>query len=167
MLAYFVIAIELSILYTVFWYVFLREPKPYRIKGNAWGSYDGPKPEIKGFAMFGGNAPLHGKDCGCPADKEAKQRSASASAIYQEWNTSSTSGTYNQIPQVPLTAGELIRSQTRGVERVAKEMPINSRTLIDYAPHNPAEQYRNQSKTIPAFLAKLGDRLNLINVKIP
>ena len=40
MFAYLIIAVELAILYTVFWYVFIREPKPYRVAGNLWGSYD-------------------------------------------------------------------------------------------------------------------------------
>lgn len=40
MFAYVIIAIELAILYTVFWYIFLREPRPYRVKGNPWGGYD-------------------------------------------------------------------------------------------------------------------------------
>jgi hypothetical protein len=39
MFAYAIIAFELLILYTVFWYVFLREPQPYRIQGNPWGGY--------------------------------------------------------------------------------------------------------------------------------
>ncbi|HEY9786851.1 MAG TPA: hypothetical protein V6D17_15785 [Candidatus Obscuribacterales bacterium] len=41
MYAYLIIAAELLILYTVFWYVFIREPKPYKIRGNPWGHYDG------------------------------------------------------------------------------------------------------------------------------
>jgi hypothetical protein len=36
-----------------------------------------------------------------------------------------------------------------------------------YAPHNPAEQYRSKYKNVPAFLAELGDILNRINVKLP
>ncbi|HEY9733363.1 MAG TPA: hypothetical protein V6C89_15700 [Drouetiella sp.] len=41
MFAYLLIGIELTILFSVFWYVFIREPKPFRI-GNAglWGSYE-------------------------------------------------------------------------------------------------------------------------------
>jgi hypothetical protein len=178
MLAYAIIAVELLILYTVFWYVFLREPKPYRIKGNAWGVYDGPNPSVKSFAQglnaFGGKQQqAHGDNCGCQADQEAKKRNA----IYEEWNASSTS--------VPLTAGELIRSQSRGVERVTREMPVPGvvrqqsmqtgqnaqqnaqQTATQYAPHNPAEQYRGKSKNVPAFLAELGDVLNRINVKLP
>ena len=41
MLAYLIIGIELAILYTVFWYVFLREPRPYKIRENIWGYYPG------------------------------------------------------------------------------------------------------------------------------
>lgn len=40
MFAYLIIAVELAILYSVFWYVFIREPKPYRVAGNLWGTYD-------------------------------------------------------------------------------------------------------------------------------
>jgi hypothetical protein len=166
MLAYVIIAVELLILYTVFWYVFLREPKPYRIQGNAWGVYDGPDPKIKGFAQ-GFDTQPHGDNCGCQAEKDAKIRSASA--IYEEWNAPHTNA--------PLTAGELIRSQSRGVERVMREMPVSvvrgqqnqgqQSNMPQYAPHNPAEQCRSKYNTLPAFLTELGDKLNLINVKLP
>ncbi len=40
MFVYFLIASELAILYTVFWYLYLREPKQARrINGSNWGSY--------------------------------------------------------------------------------------------------------------------------------
>ena len=39
MFAYLVIGFEIAILYTVFWYVFLREVKPHRVSGNPWGQY--------------------------------------------------------------------------------------------------------------------------------
>lgn len=41
MFAYLLIGIELTILFGVFWYVFIREPKPFRV-GNSgmWGSYE-------------------------------------------------------------------------------------------------------------------------------
>ena len=38
--AYLVIAIELAILYSVFWYVFVREPKPFKVGPAMWGTYD-------------------------------------------------------------------------------------------------------------------------------
>ncbi|HEY9775471.1 MAG TPA: hypothetical protein V6C81_17015 [Planktothrix sp.] len=43
MFAYIVIAIELSFLYTVFWYIFIREPKPFHVGENMWGQYEGSK----------------------------------------------------------------------------------------------------------------------------
>ncbi|HEY9871180.1 MAG TPA: hypothetical protein V6D08_18595 [Candidatus Obscuribacterales bacterium] len=39
MLIYVLIAVELAILYTAFWYVYVREPRPIRIRGNPWGGY--------------------------------------------------------------------------------------------------------------------------------
>lgn len=39
MFAYLVIGLEIAILYTAFWYVFVREVKPYRVVGNPWGGY--------------------------------------------------------------------------------------------------------------------------------
>lgn len=39
MYAYLIIAAELAILYSVFWYVFIREPRPYTLKGDLWGTY--------------------------------------------------------------------------------------------------------------------------------
>lgn len=44
MYAYLIIAAELAILYTVFWYIFLREPRPYKVSRNIWGNYDGAEP---------------------------------------------------------------------------------------------------------------------------
>ena len=40
MFAYLVIAFELTILSTVFWYIFIREDKPFRVAENMWGQYD-------------------------------------------------------------------------------------------------------------------------------
>lgn len=40
MFAYLIIAFEIAFLYTVFWYIFLREPKPFRVVGDPWGRYD-------------------------------------------------------------------------------------------------------------------------------
>ena len=39
MFIYLIIAFELALLYTVFWYGFVYEPKPFRIKGDPWGTY--------------------------------------------------------------------------------------------------------------------------------
>jgi hypothetical protein len=39
MYAYLIIGVELAILYSVFWYVFIREPRPYKVNGDLWGTY--------------------------------------------------------------------------------------------------------------------------------
>ncbi|MDR3616847.1 MAG: hypothetical protein P4L53_25040 [Candidatus Obscuribacterales bacterium] len=41
MFVYLLIGLELALLYGVFWYVFVREPKPYNVNGDMWGSYTG------------------------------------------------------------------------------------------------------------------------------
>ena len=53
MLIYLIIAAELAILYTVFWYVYVRDPKPYKISGNLWGKYGD-----KGFTAGGADPTL-------------------------------------------------------------------------------------------------------------
>jgi len=40
MFVYFLIGLELALVYGVFWYVFVREPKPYNVNGELWGSYN-------------------------------------------------------------------------------------------------------------------------------
>lgn len=40
MFAYLLILAELTILASVYWFVFIREPKPLEIRENIWGCYD-------------------------------------------------------------------------------------------------------------------------------
>jgi hypothetical protein len=40
MFAWILIGFELAILYFAFWFVFVREPKQYKIKGDPWGLYE-------------------------------------------------------------------------------------------------------------------------------
>ena len=41
MFAYLLIGLELLILFSVFWYVFIREPKPFQVSHSGyWGSYE-------------------------------------------------------------------------------------------------------------------------------
>lgn len=40
MFAYLLIIAELFILASAYWYVFIREPRPFEIKENIWGYYD-------------------------------------------------------------------------------------------------------------------------------
>ncbi|MCW5823315.1 MAG: hypothetical protein KIT34_10965 [Cyanobacteria bacterium TGS_CYA1] len=45
MFAYVLIGLELIILYAAFWFVFVREPKPFELKENLWGYYSDPEGE--------------------------------------------------------------------------------------------------------------------------
>jgi hypothetical protein len=40
MFAYLIIAIELLLLYIVYWYACVWKPKPYTLHGNLWGKYE-------------------------------------------------------------------------------------------------------------------------------
>ncbi len=42
MFVYLIIAIELTVIYFVFWIVFLREPRPREVRAELWGSYFKP-----------------------------------------------------------------------------------------------------------------------------
>lgn len=51
MFAYLLIGIELTILYAVFWYVFIREPRPYKVDGNMWGTYDYSQTDLSRYEI--------------------------------------------------------------------------------------------------------------------
>ena len=40
MFEWLLIGIELAVLYFGFWFVFIRKPDVYRIKGDPWGQYE-------------------------------------------------------------------------------------------------------------------------------
>jgi hypothetical protein len=46
MFAYILITLELSILYSVFWYYFLRDSKQYKVSGPLWGVYEDRPDEL-------------------------------------------------------------------------------------------------------------------------
>ncbi len=155
MLAYAIIAFEMAILYTVFWYVFLREPRPYRIQGNPWGGYTKPASSdnasnlIKGSNLIAERA-LQERELmaslGRASQAAANNRTAyNEQAIYEEWNL-----------DVPMTPSQLVRSRQKGVY-------VADSTKADAT----GEQNKGNSTFAMQFLTKLSDRLNRINVKIP
>lgn len=168
MLAYLIIGIELVILYTVFWYVFLREPRPYKIKGNPWGGYSaGGYPE----GEYSGGHHTRGDQAG-PANDLTRSRQVGSEAarvgsasyiderieqnareaIYQEWHIAER--------RVPQTVGELIRSQSAGVERLTS----NSEEGACQATFPVGNNIFTAGEK---FLQELGDKLNRINIKLP
>lgn len=46
MFIYLLIAFELGILYTVFWYIYVQEPKSINLSGFSWGNYDLDAPDL-------------------------------------------------------------------------------------------------------------------------
>lgn len=162
MLAYLIIGIELAILYTVFWYVFLREPRPYKIKENIWGYYPG----------FGGNTETLAqnvpeaiseranqytydprgnsfKECCQCSEHQAQTQEAlqNSQAIKSEWQVDPE----NQVKRY----FHLIRSQSKGVEG-----------FVDYS-SNQVQVKSTDAYQGSKFLAKLGESLNTANVRIP
>ena len=140
MLAYAIIAFELAILYTVFWYVFLREPRPYRVQGNTWGGYAVPNTDAKAIALQERQSHEQQLLQSLGHASRVDQRANNEQAIYEEWNL-----------DVPQTPGELIRSRTKGVY-------LSERQFADD---------EKRSTLTGQFLTKLSDKLNRINVKIP
>lgn len=161
-LAYLIIGIELAILYTVFWYVFLREPRPYKIKENIWGYYPG----------FGGNTETLAqnvpeaiseranqytydprgnsfKECCQCSEHQAQTQEAlqNSQAIKSEWQVDPE----NQVKRY----FHLIRSQSKGVEG-----------FVDYS-SNQVQVKSTDAYQGSKFLAKLGESLNTANVRIP
>ena len=141
MFAYAIIAFELLILYTVFWYVFLREPQPYRIQGNPWGGYHNGEQEqrlLNGFARAAQAGEQAAQNQQASSEKTSSERAINERAIYEEWNL-----------DAPVAPSQLMRSRKKGVH--ASDIVIEEKT----------------STFAGQFLAKLGDQLNRINVKIP
>jgi hypothetical protein len=74
MFAYILIAIELAIIYLVFWYVFIREPKPYRISGPLWGVYDSKINCQENEDRVDVKTAQNSQDCLYEADRKPKSR---------------------------------------------------------------------------------------------
>jgi hypothetical protein len=52
MFAYLVIGVELALLYAVFWYVFIREPKPYEVRADYWGRYQRDSGQFTAYGAY-------------------------------------------------------------------------------------------------------------------
>jgi hypothetical protein len=62
MFAYLVIGFELAILYSIFWYVFIREPKPQEIRGDDWGRYENNPEDFTAYSASQRSEPRGGDD---------------------------------------------------------------------------------------------------------
>ncbi len=146
MFAYLVIGFELAILYTVFWYVFIREPKPFKIRADHWGRY---QQDSNHFTAYG--AKLHPPDD--PTNEinerqlynhyinhyinQARRRAAVNRRRMQRSNSSLSYGTQRkqQLPfelivtrdydRVPRSAVErLFHNLTRAISQLSAKTPL-------------------------------------------
>ena len=60
MLAYLIIAFELAVLYTIFWYIFLRQPKRPKISLGLWGRYGADRDSVVGDEEKELHGQMHG-----------------------------------------------------------------------------------------------------------
>lgn len=86
MFVYLIIALEISVLYLAFWYLYVYESKPHRIKGNPWGRYGA------GGYTTGGVEPaapfvFGHDDCPVPWPGVSDQASQAAMTMLPTWLT--------------------------------------------------------------------------------
>jgi hypothetical protein len=152
--AYLIIAIELAILYTVFWYVFLREPRPYKIRENIWGNYQ----EGNRAGSF---------ESACAACETVSQKNLNdwknELAIKAEWQVEEIHTLEKSVdsPELRIARAirpiELQRSPKKGVEKIV----LNSCRHLD-----GDDATTSEAKSI-SFLAKLSETINTLSTKLP
>ena len=140
MFAYVLIAAELAILYSVFWYVFVREPRPFELKENLWGFYDGPaQPYVE-------------------RDYDEPQVAGFISGRSDSW-----------LQELP-SAGQSRRQQIQSAILGRSTRPGACRRLGDSDLKNgwTVREAEGESETSPeSFLQTLGEMLNLLTVRTP
>jgi hypothetical protein len=137
MFAYLVIAFELAILYTVFWYIFLREPKPFKVAGNIWGQYDNGS-----------------KFAGSQIDPTLPIQTR------QDWMT------LNEMYYSEYCGNRSRPQFRRGIANAKVKLPRISRNpSLNYGWVLADEQ--QQHEAVPQFLNKLQNTLEELRLKIP
>jgi hypothetical protein len=76
---YLIIAAELGLFYTLFWFYFVREPQPFKVKGNPWGAYDelttgGVEPTAPFITDLSSNAYLPAPQTSLPSTSDADRK---------------------------------------------------------------------------------------------
>lgn len=158
MFAYLIIAIELAILYTVFWYVFLREPRPYKIRENIWGNY---------HEGAGTDTLMSSFESACAACETVAKKDLNdwknELAIKAEWQVEERDSLEKAVdsPELRIAQAirpiELQRSPKKGVEKIV----LNSCRHLD-----GDDATTSEAKRI-SFLAKLSETINTLSTKLP
>lgn len=122
MFAHLLIITELFILAAAYYFVFVREPKPFEIKENIWGYYDQP---VEGSTGYGASAQAAPKVVGKrsrrvrrvihtghvllrSAKHGVKRKIATASALQQGWVESKEPKSSSTISSVLAFLGEAL-----------------------------------------------------------
>jgi len=147
MLIYLIIAAELAILYTVFWYVYVRDPKPYKIVGNLWGRYE------EDSLTASGASPVRS----CITDKHKE--------LLNWWQSQTPSYNYPDHVQHG-SASHFSRPAAQAVRRaVARRYPI--RHALTCTKDKPSTPDKKQGLFLSHILTIFNRALGGLNVKVP
>lgn len=111
MFVYLLIAAELGILYTVFWYLYVREPSSnHKISAQLWGSYE----DSAGVEW---KAP-DGVPCWLPDCQTCSEQRNLLEAVRQEYVLDKTTNHYVQVPEGLSLLDRLATSVDRALTRL-------------------------------------------------
>jgi hypothetical protein len=170
MFAYLVIGVELALLYAVFWYVFIREPKPYELRADHWGRY---QCESGQFTAYGAHRYL-------PAQliDEINERQLYNFYI-EQIRLQQAQLRQIEFPQLPFPQPEVPEAQY-GLAQPAPPSSLRRNRTPNLAPHLKArrsEQLRHgwvlstepedEKPIIERFFTNLSRAINQLSLKTP
>jgi hypothetical protein len=136
MFAYLLITAELLILSAAFYYVFVREPRPFEIKENIWGCYDQAVDTSTGYGV-----------------------SASESFTSTTTTTNGAPKRSRKMRKAIYTGHVLLRSARHGVKAKMATASAIKQGWVESNESKPA-------KPLASVLAFLGEALTRLSVKI-
>jgi hypothetical protein len=170
MFAYLVIGVELALLYAVFWYVFIREPKPYELRAEDWGRYQRDSGQFTAYGAYE-HLPVQLFD-------EINERQLYNFYI-EQIRLQQAQLRQIDFPQLPFPEAEFDRvqfAQSRPTQpsTLRRNRPLN---LSPHARSRKAQQLRygwvlapersNNKHLIERFFENLSKAINQLNVKTP
>jgi len=162
--------VELALLYTVFWYVFIREPKPFELRAGYWGSYQRDSSE---FTAYGANRHM-------PAQLIDEINERQLYNFYVEQiRIQQAQLRQIEFPQLPFPQPEIPKAQY-GQSQPASPSLLRRNRTPNLAPHikgRRSEQLRRgwvlaseqqeQKPMIERFFNNLSRAINQLSVKTP
>jgi len=144
MVAYLIIAVELAILYGVFWTIFIREPNSPSVKGAMWGSYGH---EAESYTTYGAGAGLPVQLTDQINDRELESYYA------HHWDMEPSSAARRARHQGNVVRGRSQRASMRRYQQlrygwVSSELIEDEKTLV-------GKLFQNLSRAINTLSVKL------------